>query len=154
MVRLICANYQIGQAESSTPWHFHGLFTCCMSYRTGQTESSTLWHFDGLLDCETPNRSDGLFYSLTLDGSTIRNQLGLGGNHRYGMYTTKVSADVWSTRLVGLICRHHSNSCFKAIGGRGPVSMMMMRLTRIVWCQCNEVDRRRAHSGGEEDWGL
>ena len=137
-------NYRIGQADSSTLWHFHDLFTCCTNYRTGQMESSTLWHFYGLL-YELPNRPDGLppsgtftacsiakhqigqtdFHPLTLDGSTIRNQLGLGGDHRHGLYTTKVSADVWSTRLVSLIYRHHSDSCFKAIGRRGPVGMMI-----------------------------
>ena len=93
--RLICANYQIGQADSSTPWHFYGLFTCYTSYQIGQTESSILWHFYDLLDCKTPNRSNRLFYPLTLDGSTIHNQLRLGGDHRHGIYTTKVYAVVW-----------------------------------------------------------
>ena len=48
------------------------------------------------------------FHLLILDGSTIRNQLRLGRDHRHGLYTTKVSANVWSTWLMGLICRLYS----------------------------------------------
>ena len=44
--------------------------------------------------CKTPNRSDRLFYPLTFDGSTICNQLGLGDEHRHGIYVTKILAVV------------------------------------------------------------
>ena len=50
----------------------------------------------GLFNCEISNRSDGLFYPLILDGSTICNQLGLGDNYRYEIYTR---------RLINILCR-------------------------------------------------
>ena len=34
------------------------------------------------------------FHFLTIDGYIISNQLGLGGDHKYRLYTTKVLADV------------------------------------------------------------
>ena len=50
--------------------------------------SSTLLY--DLLDCKTPNRSDGLFYPLTVNDSTICNQLGLGNDYKQGMYTRRL----------------------------------------------------------------
>ena len=112
----------------------NGLFTCCASYQIGQTDSSTLWHSTACSLCKIPNRSNDtrrLFCyakhrmgQMTLDGSFAISK-GLGGDHRHGLYTTKVSADVWSTHLVSLICRHHSDSCFKAVRRQGPVGMMI-----------------------------
>ena len=111
-----------------------GLFTCCTSYRIGQTNSSTLWHSTTCSLCKTPNRSidiQQLFCyakhqigQITLDGSFAISK-GLRGDHKYGLYTTKVSVDVWSTRLIGLIYRHYSDSCFKAIGRQVPVAMII-----------------------------
>ena len=100
LLRLIYLLYELpNRPDGLLP---SGTFTACFtSYRTGQTD----------------------FHSLTLDGSTICNQLGLGGDQGLGR------------RLIympGLICKHHSNSCFKTIGGQGPVVMRKARLTRIV----------------------
>ena len=84
------------------PLAFYGLFTCCTSYRTGQRDFHPL-AFYGLLH-ELPNRPKGLspsgtftacsiakhrigqtdFHPLILDGSTICNQLGLGGDQGFG----------------------------------------------------------------------
>ena len=44
----------------------------------------------GLLDCEIRNKSKKLFYPLTLDGSTICNQLGLDDNNKHGMYIQRL----------------------------------------------------------------
>ena len=100
LLRLIYLLYKLSNRLDGFP--SSGTFTaCCTSYRTGQT--GFLWHFYGLLNYNTPNRLDGLFYPLTLDSSTIRNQLGLGDDHKHGFYTTIVLNDVWSACLIGLI---------------------------------------------------
>ena len=131
---------------------FGTLTASCSSYQTGQT--GFLWHFYDLLNCKTSNKSDGLFYLLTLDGSTICNQLGLGGDYKYGLYATKILDGIWSTRLVELICRHHSHSFFNAIGGQSFMGMRMTRLTCIVWCQSNETGWRKTYDSGEEGWKI
>ena len=89
MVRLIYANYLIDQAKSFILWYFYNMFTYYTRYQSGQIES-TLWHFYGLFDCKIPNRSERLFYPLTLYGFTICTQHRLGGNHRHRVYITKV----------------------------------------------------------------
>ena len=103
-----------------------GAFMVCSiaNHRIGQTDSLPLWHFVG---------------------STICNQLVLSGDHRYRLYNTKVLGGVWTTRLVGLIYWYYSDSYFKAMGGQGPVGMIT-RLTNIIWCWCNEVDRRETRN--------
>ena len=111
-LRLIYLLYELPNKPDKLP-PSDTYIACCTSYQIGQT--GFFWHFYNLLNCKTPNKSDRLFYSLTLDGFTICNQLGLDGKHR--LYTTKVLDGIWSTCLIGLICRYHSNSCFKAIGG-------------------------------------
>ena len=88
---------------------------------------------------------------MTLDGSFVISKE-LGDDHKYRLHTIKISANIWSIRLIGLIYRHHSNSGFKAIKGQGPIGMIMMRLIYIIWW--NEVDRRRAHSDSKEDWKM
>ena len=71
-----------------------------MSYQTGQIESFTVWYFYDLLDCKIPNRLGKFFYLLTLDGSTICNQLRLGDDYKHELYTIKVLANVWFTRFL------------------------------------------------------
>ena len=103
------------------PLTLDSLFICYADYRIGQMDSFTLWHSTAYSDCETPNRSNDtqrLFCyakqrigQITLNGSFVISK-GLGDDHRHGLYTTKVLADVWSTRLVGLIYRHYSNFLF------------------------------------------
>ena len=85
------------------------------------------------------------FYPLRLDGSTICNQLGLSDDQ--GLRWCLIYTPHW-------IYRYHSNSNFKAIWRRGPVSMMIMRLRRIVWCRCNGIDRKMIHRGNKEGWGM
>ena len=134
---------------------------CCTSYRTRQTDSFR--HFYDLLHV-LPNRPNGLspsgtftacsiakhrisqtdFYPLTLDDSIICNQLWLGGDQ--GLGRRLIYMPSW-------ICKHHSNSCFKMIGRRGPVVMRKVSLIRMVWYWCNEVDRR-TNSGREEGWRM
>ena len=121
LLRLVYLLYKLPNRPDGLP--HSDTFTACSiaKHRIGQTDSRTLWYFDG---------------------PTIRNQLGLGGDYRHGLYTTKVSGGVGSTRLVGLIYSYHSNSCLKAIARQGLVGMMTS-LTRIIWYWYNEVDRRK-----------
>ena len=135
------------------PLTLDGLFTYYASYQINQINSSTLWYLTACLLCKTPNRSDRLFYPLILNGSFAISKR-LGSDYRHGLYTTKILVNIWSIRLVSLIYRYHSDSCFKVIGGQGSIFMIMMRLTRIVWCWCNEIDKRKAYSGGKEDWRM
>ena len=133
------------------------LFTCCASYQIGKINSSTLWHLTAYLLYKILNKSYRLFYPLTLDNSFTISQ-NLDGDHKYGLYTTKVLADVWSTCLVGLICRYHSNSYFKTIGRQDPVDMMMgltctsSSMILMQWgCSNNDVVQKRAYSDGEKN---
>ena len=144
------------------PPALYGLFTYCTSYQTGQTDlhsQALLWlaaqatkqakqvSFDTFTTCSIAKHQIGQtdFHLLTLDGSTICNQIELGGDQNLGrrlIYTPH------------LICKHYSDSSFKAIWGQSPVGMMMIRLTRIVWCQCNGIDQRKICSGGKKGWGM
>ena len=105
------------------PLTLDGLFTCYASYQIGQRT---------LLPSATWRLARYAKYpigQLTLD-SFFAISKRLSGDHRHRLHTAKISANIWSTCLVGLICRHHSDFCFKEIGGRGPIAMMMIRLTR------------------------
>ena len=116
------------------PLTLDGLFTYCASYQIGQTDSSILWDSTACLVCKTLNRSIDtrrLFCyakhqigQMTLD-SFFAISKRLDGDHRHKLYNTKVLADVWSTCLVGLIYRYHSDFCFKTIRRQGLVGMII-----------------------------
>ena len=105
------------------PLILNGLFICYASYQIGQ--------MDLISDIQRLAYYAKYWISqMTFDGPFAMTT-GFSGDHRHRLYTTKVLANVWFTHLIGFIYRHHSNSCFKAIGGQGPISMMT-RLTCMV----------------------
>ena len=76
LLRLVYLLYKLSNRPDG--FILSGTFTtCCTSYQIGQM--GFFWHF----------RLDRLFYSLILNGFNIRNQLEMGGNYKYKMYTTK-----------------------------------------------------------------
>ena len=99
------------------PLILNGLFTCCASYQIGQID---LFSCTCRLVCYAKHRIG----QMTLEGSFIISKV-LSTDHKHGLHNTKVSADVWSICLIDLICRHHSNSYFKAIGGWGSIGTMI-----------------------------
>ena len=145
------------------PSALYSLFTCCTSYQIGQTDfhplallrlaaqaieqarrTFTLWHFYGLLDCETPNRSDRLPPS-----DTWRLYYSQSAWVRWWPKSQTAfdlhALSVWSANIIATLVS-------RWLGGKVPW-MRMARLTCMVWCWCNEVDRK-TRSSGEKGWRM
>ena len=126
------------------PLALYGLFTCCTSYRTGQTDfhplallrlaarateqarrvssgTFTAWRVSSgtFTACSIAKHQIGQtdFHPLTLDGSTIRNQLGLGGDQGF------------RRRLIYTPCWFDLQASYQLLfqgeWRRGPVDMMI-----------------------------
>lgn len=111
-----------------------GLFTYYASYQIGQID---LFSGTQQLACYAKHQIG----QIILNGFFAISKR-LSDDHRHKLHNTKVLANIWSRWIDDLIFRYYSNLCFKAIEGRGSVGIIMIKLTRIVWC--NEVDKRRA----------